>query len=325
MRSFIFLLAAGLACGQAMQDRTFRFRNAATDQDFQDIATAAVTASGLKAKSIDAGLRELSMSGSAEQIRVAEWVIAELDRPVASTPPPASAILTLATTEPDNAVRVFYPRKLATDQDFAEVATAVLTISDLRYVARYTSHRALVVRANREGIDLVEWLLTEVNNESPQQTYVFPKTGPDVQRGENYVRLFRFPRAKDAQQFNEAQTMIRTLTDTRRVYPYISKRVIFLRGTEEQIDMSRWVLAQIDKELPLAQKTNSTDYTTKAGDVMRMFYFSSEMPLQKFQETQTAIRKATEVRRTYSYASARALAIRGTAAQIAQAAALAAQ
>lgn len=233
--------------------------------------------------------------------------------------------MTLQTTEADNTVRVFYPSKIGSDQDFAEVATGILTISDLRYAARYTSQRALVIRANREGIDLVEWLLAEMNNDSPQQTYVFPKTGPEVQRGENYVRLFRFPRAKDAQQFNEAQTMIRTLTDTRRVYPYISKRVIFLRGTEEQIDMSRWVLAQIDKELPLAQKSNSGDYTTKAGDVMRMFYFSAAMPLQTFQETQTAIRKATDVRRTYPYASARTLAMRGTAAQIAQAAALAAQ
>lgn len=322
---FVFTLALLAAMAQAQEDRTFRFRNAATDQDFQDIATAAVTASGLKAKSIDAGLRELTMSGPAEQIRVAEWVIAELDRPASSTPPPASNILTLTTKEPDNSVRVFYPTKITSDQDFAEVATGILTISDLRYVARYTSRRALVVRANREGIDVVEWLLTEINNDSPQQTYVFPKTGPDVQRGENYVRLFRFPRAKDAQQFNEAQTMIRTLTDTRRVYPYISKRVIFLRGTEEQIDMSRWVLAQIDKELPLAQKTNSSDYTTKAGDVMRMFYFSAAMPLQTFQETQTAIRKATGIRRTYPYASARTLAMRGTAAEIAQAAALAAQ
>ncbi len=324
MRYFVILFAAGLACGQATQDRTFRFRNAAMDQDFQDLATAAVVASGLKAKSIDAGLRELSMSGPAEQLRVAEWVIAELDRPASPTPP-ASSILTLQTTEPDNTVRVFYPSKITSDQDFAEVVTGILTIGDLRYVARYTSHRALVIRANREGIDLVEWLLTEMNLDSPQQTYVFPKSGPEVQRGENYVRLFRFPRAKDAQQFNEAQTMIRTLTDTRRVYPYISKRVIFLRGTEEQIDMSRWVLAQIDKELPLAQKSNSSDYTTKAGDVMRMFYFSAAMPLQTFQETQTAIRKATEVRRTYPYASVRTLAMRGTAAQIAQAAALAAQ
>ena len=316
-----FILAGSLAAAQATEDRTFRVHSAATDQDFQDLATAAVVASGLKAKSADATLRELSISGPVEQIRIASWVLAELDRPAPATPPPPSAPLTLQTKEPDNTIRVFYPSKITSDQDFAEVVNAILTSSDIRYVARYASHRAIVLRASPEQLALAEWLLAELNRDSPQQTYAFPKSGVP----EYHVRVFRFARAKDAQQFNEAQTMIRTLTETRWLYPNVSRRAVVVRGSEEQIDMTRWILAQVDKELPAAKPANSADYTTKAGEVMRMFYFSGSMPSQTFLQLQTAIRMGTGIRFAYPFASALTLAVRGTPVQIAQAEALAAQ
>ena len=325
MRSFLFFLSAVLACGQATQDRTFRFQSPATDQDFQDLSVAALTVSGLKARTVEVALRELSISGTSEEVRVTAWVIAELDRPAAATPPPPSSILTFDTKEPDNTIRVFYPAQISSDQDLMEVLTALRTITDVRYLGVYTSHRAVVVRGSREQIDLAEWLLAEVNRDSPQESYVFPKSGRDFQSGENLVRVFRFTRAKDLQQFSEAQTMIRTITDTRRVYPYVSKRAIVLRASEEQLDMTRWLLAQVDKELPFADKSTSGDYNMKSGDVVRLFYYSGGMTTQAFNETQTAMRLATGIRRVFPYASGRMIAARGTAAQIVEAAAVAAQ
>ena len=325
MRSFLIFLTAALACGQATLDRTFRFQSPATDQDFQDLSVAALTVSGLKARTADVALRELSISGTSEEVRVTEWVIAELDRPAAATPPPPSSVLTFDTREPDNTIRVFYPAQISSDQDLMEVLTALRTITDVRYVGMYTSHRAIVVRGSREQIDLAEWLLAELNRESPQESYVFPKSGRDFQSGENQVRVFRFARAKDVQQFNEVQTMIRTITDTRRVYPYVSKRAIILRGTEEQVDMTRWILAQADKELPFAAKATSGDYTTTTGDEVRMFYYNDDMTVPAFNQAQTAMRLATGIRRVFPSASGRTIAVRGTAAQVAQATALAAQ
>ena len=325
MKCLLIFLTAVLAYGQDMQDRTFRFQSPATDQDFQDLSVAALTMSGLKARTVDVALRELSISGTSEEVRVTEWVIAELDRPAAATPPPASTVLTLETKEPDNTIRVFYPAQISSNQDLMEVVTALRTITDVRFVGIYTSHRAVVVRGSRDQLDLAEWLLAEVNRDSPQESYELPKSWPDFQRGENQVRVFRFTRAKDVQQFNEMQTMIRTITDTRRVYPYLSKRAIVLRGTEEQVDMTRWLLAQTDKDLPSAAKATSGDYTTMTGDVVRLFYYSGGMSLPAFNEAQTGMRLATGIRRVFPYASGRMIAARGTLAQIAQAAALAAQ
>jgi hypothetical protein len=230
-----------------------------------------------------------------------------------------------SVSEGENTMRVFYPGQVASDQAFAEVLTAVRTITDIRYVNPYTSHKAVVMRGNAEQIEFAEWLIAEMNRDAPQQTYVYPKSGLEKERGENQARVFRYTRAKDAQEFNEVQTMIRTLTDTRRVYPYIGKRAIALRGSEEQIDMTVWILAQLNKELPLAQKSVSSDYVNQAGEVTRMFYFPSGMSEKEFKDTATAIRIATGIRRVYPFPSARTIALRGTAVQVAQASALAGQ
>jgi len=314
------LAFAGLVFAQDSEDRTYRFRSATTEKDYQDLSTAVLTISGLKARAMDTATLELSVRGPLEQVRIADWVVQELDRPAASTPPPPSNPYTLQTKEPENTIRVFYPSQITTDQSFNEVMTAVRTITDIRYVSPYTSHRAVVLRGTREQLKLAEWVLSELNRDSPQETYVFPEGRSD----ENQVRVFRYTRG-DVQQFNEVQTMIRTLTDTRRVYPYIGKRAIVLRGSEEQVDMTKWILAQLDKELPSAVKTSSGDYSLKGGDLMRMFYFSGTMPQKAFQDLQTNLRTATGIRRAFPFVSARTFAVRGTATEISQVAALAAQ
>lgn len=316
----LFVSLTGFLAAQDSEDRAFRFRAATTDQDYQDLSTAVLTISGLKARSMDTATRELSVRGPAEQVRLAEWVVTELDRPAASAPPPPSNPYTLQTKEPENTVRVFYPSEIDSNQAFMEVLTAVRTITDIRYVSPYTSHRAVVMRGSKEQIALAEWLLSEMNRDSPQETYIFPEGRTD----ENRIRVFRYARG-NVQVFNEVQTMIRTLTDARRVYPYIGKRAIAVRGSEEQIDMARWIVAQVDKELPLALRTSSGDYTMKEGELMRMFYFNGTMTPQAFLDLQTNIRTATGIRRVFPFASARTLAIRGPSAQVAQAAALAAE
>jgi hypothetical protein len=324
MRSLSLLALAVVFAGhvfaQATVDRTYRFRSVATEQDYQDLSTAALTMSGLKARSTDVSTSELSIRGTGDQIGVADWVVSELDRPLASTPPLPSNFFDVYTKEPENAIRVFYPAQISTNQSFNEVLTAVRTITDVRYVAAYTSHRAFVLRGSREQLELADWLLSEMNKDSPKDTYVFPSGRPE----ERHVRVFRYARG-DVQQFNEVQTMIRTLTDTRRVYPYIAKRAIALRGSEEQLDMALWILEQVDKELPLAAATTSSDYSMKEGELMRMFYFKGSMSSQAFLDFQTGVRRSTGIRRVYPFASARTLAVRGTAAEISQIAALASQ
>jgi len=325
MRSLpLFLLVVALASAQPTEERKLRLQTPVTDQDFQDVSVAALTISDLKAQGGDVAARELAISGPGERVRLAEWVFAQLDRPASSSPLPASNLYTVPN-EPESAVRVFYSSPTATEQDFRELTTALRTITDIRRVGIYTAQRAIVVRGTRDQLDLAEWLLAEMNRDAPQQAYVYPKTGDARYDEDNQIRVFRYLRAPDVQQFNEVQTMIRTLTDTRRVYPYISKRAIVLRGTEEQLDMAQWILAQLDKPLPLAQKASSSDYAMKSGEVMKLYYFDGAMNAQTFNETQTAIRTATGIRRVYPFTPARTLGARGTAAQMAQLATLATQ
>ncbi len=331
MRRFSMLALAAAAASvvagsisfasSAREVKTFRLSPEVTAQDFQDIATAALMMSDLvTARSSDAARREFTLSGTADQIEAAEWVITELDRPASATPLPPSAFYTLKTKQPanrpaENTMRVFYPGQISSAQDLMEVSTAIRTISDIRRVSMYTSHRAIVVTGTREEVEFVEWISAELNRDVPGEAHLFPK---EDSRKENSVRIVRFSRAKDLQSFNETQTMIRTLTDMRRVYPHVSRRTILMRGTEEQVDLAKWLVTQVDKELPAAQGSVSAEYATKDGQVVKMFYFNGGTALQTFNETQTSIRTNVGIRQVYPHASYRTLAARGTPAQIAQ-------
>ena len=316
--SLIAIAVASVLSAQTTETKTFRLRSDVTAQDFQEVATAALMISDLvTAKSSDAAQREFTANGTPEQLRTVEWVLDQLDRPAGASPASAPLVLETPQRGNENTIRVFFPSQISSAQDLGEVSTAVRTITDIRRVAIYVSHRAIVVRGTPEQLKLVEWLLAELNRESPQEVYDYPEDQKD-----NRIRVLRFARARDAQEFNQAQTMIRTLTDTRRVYPYVAKRAIAMRGTEEQLELAKWVLSQVDKDLPLVVTAASSEYATKAGDIVKMFYFGGTMSKQAFVEVTTNVRTVTGIRQAYSLDAARTFAVRGAAAQVVQASTL---
>jgi hypothetical protein len=56
-----------------------------------------------------------------------------------------------------------------------------------------------------------------------------------------------------------------------------------------------------------------------AEDVVRVFYLPHSGTVQHFQEIATFVRSTTQIRRAFTYNAPRALTLRGTADQIAQA------
>ena len=308
------LTIASILSAQTTEDRTFLVRNAATEQEFNELALAALTVSTAKVKSNDFATRQLAVTGTVPQLQAAEWVLGELDRP-ASAAPPVSKRLSLEAKAPGDELGVFYLDPAASTQSVNELLTAVRTLSDIRYVGPYASKHAVALRGTPEQLDFAQWLLSPTR-ETP--TYTFPREAdPRENPPENYVRVFG-ARAKDVQSFNEVQTLIRTITDTRRVYPNIGSRTIFLRGSEEQADLSLWLTAQLDKDLPLASKSSSPSYTMRNGDIVRVFHYNAAMTQADYKTQTTALRTATGIRRFYPYESARTIAARGTPAQMTQ-------
>lgn len=303
--------------------RSFQLIYTQSQQEANEVFTAVRTIADVRG-TLDS-LRQFTVEGTADQLRTAEWVLRQLDQPIAAPPAAPSTLRNIVDKYQEDTARVFYLPKDLSPQEFNEIQTCVRTITDIRRVYPNVSRRAIVLRGNQEAVDAAEWLIAELSRSASDTELVFPKNPVRKGDDDNHTRVFRLPAGMDQQSFNDAQTLVRTLTDTRRVYPYLGKRAIAMRGTREQLALSDWILAQLAKDLPRAQKAASSAYTTESSEVVRVFYFPGTTDAKSFVDAVMAFRGTTGIRRVGAIAAARVFAARGTAAQIAELATLAMQ
>src|ERR1044071_7077707 len=123
---FVTCSSASLAGAQsdppAPIERTVRFTHTDSPQNIQEIGTLIRSIAEIRNVSMKPDARTLTLSGTAEQISLAEWLLPQLD---ASMPPSESAGVhefRLAGTE-DNIVRVYYLRHADTVPQLQEIAT----------------------------------------------------------------------------------------------------------------------------------------------------------------------------------------------------------
>ncbi len=64
---------------------------------------------------------------------------------------------------------------------------------------------------------------------------------------DNVVKTFFVTNAASAQEFNEIQTAVRTITDIRRVYPYVAQKAIVVRGDADAVALAEKLIRDLDK------------------------------------------------------------------------------
>lgn len=314
MLMFRILAAAVLPMIAAAQTskQTFPVIYSQSDQDVNEIFTAVRTIADVRG-TLDA--RQFTVEGTTDQLRTAEWVLRQLDQP-AGAPSASSVLAGIEDRYMEDTARVFYLPKTLSPQEFNEIQTCVRTITDIRRVYPYVSRRAIVLRASEEAVQAAEWLIEELTRPDPTGKLVYPRE-PGKQ-ADNHTRVFRLAPGKDVQNFQETQTLLRVLTDTRRVYPYAPKRFIASRGTREQNELAAWILEQLSKDLPLSQQASSPEFTTQSSEVVRVFYLPAGMTTENFIEAVKKVRGAVDLPKMGVVAADRVFAARGTAAQIAE-------
>jgi hypothetical protein len=109
-------------------------------------------------------------------------------------------------------------------------------------------------------------------------------------------------------------TLIRTVTDLRRAFPYQARKVLGLRGTVPQILMAEWIVNT------LALSPGSGPYVMPAGnEQVGLFFVPAARTTQELQDLFGAVRTATKAGRSFFTEAQKAIVIRGTADQIATA------
>jgi hypothetical protein len=136
---------------------------------------------------------------------------------------------------------------------------------------------------------------------------------------DDVMRVLYVANAKSAQDFQEMANTVRTIVEIRRMFTVNASRALLVRSTPDEMAMAQWMLGQLDKPAAAQQNQASGEYRVPgaADDVMRVFYVANSKSVQDFQATANAVRTATQIRRVFTYNAEHALAVRGTANQLA--------
>jgi hypothetical protein len=329
-------LAAGPAWGQA--ERVLHFAHTDGKQSMAEISTSIGTISEVR-RSLDDSEGTLKVDGTPEQIALAEWLFVQLDQAQAPAANQWDSTVHeyLLKSGGENAVRVLFLRNTATVQNFQEVAVAIRSITEIRRAFTCSASRAITLRGTPDQIGLAAWIVDALDlppgEKAASREYRMPMSSDRF--GEVVTRISYVSNAETVQDFQEIAAAVRGLTEIRRTFAVNRSRAIVARSTAEALDLAQWMIQQIDK--PAIGKPGAVtdlssgvyEYTTRGVEdsvtkvrfnaestTAKVFYLAQVSTLEDFQALASRIRSTANMRRTFTYNAARAVAVRGTVDQV---------
>jgi hypothetical protein len=227
--------------------------------------------------------------------------------------------------------RQFHLTRPASVQAFQEIVNGVRIVTEIRDMSTDNAQMSVTVRGTAEQIGLADWLVKQLDQPAGAPVIPVPPEykgltesdgdgrGHPTQNG--VARVFYLPHTATVQDFQEAVNATRTVIEIRRMYTYNDGRAVLARGTSDQMAMMEWMLNELDQASAAAPAARSgvREYGSGTNDVLRVDYVANAKTVQDFQEIANLTRTVSEIRRVYTYNTARALAIRCTPTEMAMA------
>jgi hypothetical protein len=278
-------------------------------QNIQELATIARSTADIRELSVNAAERSITFNGTPQQNAIAEWLVPQLDF---SGRHPAGAPYKVDT---DDIARVFFTMNTETQEQLIELATTARSLAEVRRTFVYQPSKAIVARGTAAQITLMEWLLPQLDVAEPQsgspQHYVGGKT-------DDIARLFYANHTQTVQELVELTTVIRSTAEIRRAFIYTKAKAVALRGAPEQIALAEFLIANLNRRSDSPLGSGEHRIPGEAEGVVRLFAIKAAT-VAEFQQKAKNIREATGIRRAFTYIPHRALIVRGTPEQVAEA------
>lgn len=134
--------------------RVFFLANAATAQSHQELATCVRALLEIRRLFTNTKAKAIIVRGTAGQLRAAEWLIPEMDRPAAKQGMEIKASREFLMPEDtrEGVVRVFYVNHLASIQAMQDLASNVRSDTSIRRIFTYNAPRAIAVRGSSNQV-----------------------------------------------------------------------------------------------------------------------------------------------------------------------------
>jgi len=331
MRSLLAALAvfsSALFAQGASETRVFPIANIGTPQSMQELVNAIRSLAEIQHVTADMPGRRLVITGDAEELAFADWIVKALDAPAGARP---TAFTVRDTTYRDpryaTSVKLIYPAHIASPQHLQEAVNAVRSIAEVQRVVGLTVQKALLMRAAPEQTALAEWLLQDFDqstggagsHETRQYTY------PDSLVQERYrstaVRIYHPTQIATPQQMQEAINDIRSIAEVQRVVAFTGANLIALRSPEPQVAVADWLEKELDQPASAAS-ARSFPMPGDSSQTVHTFYLPKTAGPADLQNSLNIIRQHTGIQRPVVYQRNAAIILRGTPDQIDKAGAL---
>ena len=192
----------------------------------------------------------------------------------------------------------------------------VRVIAEVPQASPDAEQKTLDVRGTPDQVALAEWLVNELDGTSPgsnpaRREYRPPGAGDDV------VQIFYLRNMETARDLQEAATVVRSIAEIRRLIVYNTRSAVTVRGTKDQVALAAWLFQELDRPSN-PQPSQADQYNLRdGGDIVRVFFLKHAQTERDFQQFAVQFRSASQIRHVLTYDPSRALAVRGTPAQIA--------
>ena len=253
-RVFAVLLAALFTpAAEQATERVFYLTHSRTAQDLQEIVMVIQVVANIrrvslhdeqKAVMVSDEHKSVTVRGTAEDVRLAEWLVTVLDQPASATAPQEYRVPGAS----DDLVRVFYLTHAQTPRDLQEMVMLIRSLADAQYVYVHSTSKALVLRGNAWRISLAEWLISELNQPANTRPPVGPREyrlqgGSDILPPEDvFVRIF-YTRARTPEELSDVLTGMRSAVKfLPRSFLNTARGAIIVRASAEKITAAEQAL-----------------------------------------------------------------------------------
>lgn len=207
-------------------------------------------------------------------------------------------------------------------QGLQEIATILRTVGNIKQLSVDAAASTVTVQGTADELSMTAWIVHELDqpnaqsvSSSPAQQYLVAGQSDDV------IRVFHLAHIspQPPQAMQEALTILRTVADVQKVYNYTALADLVVRGPASQIAVSEYLINSLD--VVKGSVTTTAEYQYQApgqgSQVARVFYLAHATTPQSVQEILTVIRTVADIQKIFNFTPLNALAIRGTANDIA--------
>jgi hypothetical protein len=305
------------AWGQS-SDKVFYFTHLDTPQAMQEVLNAVRSIGDIRDVSLDTAKRSLTVKGTADQIAIAGWLSAELDK---SGTAPGTRDFPFSDPRTPLA-QIIYLSHVDKPRDLQEIVNAVRSVTDIARCFPMNQQKAIVMRGSPAQVKAADWLLGELDQPAGPQTsgstHEYRLLAADwvTRSGDLVLQVAAVTHLGTPQALQEATNLIRGMADIQRCFPIYPRMVLVIRGSDDQISLANWLLKELDG--PGGQGTKEFKAVGPGSQVAQVAYVNAATP-QSLLETVNEIRSQTKMQHVFPFNPQRALALRGTADQLARA------